>query len=169
MTRGRIAFTIMVAVMAAGITWVYAQPRQAAGTIAPEDYVEIMQLYNKYNYQTDMGGADDGTVYADLFTDDGQFRDYQGREGLKQNVKNYHRTLQESGRISRMIDANIILTPTAEGVNGTAYLIIFNASAQPPVITTMGLYEDTLVKTPQGWRFKKRLFKSAAETEPSMP
>ena len=42
-------------------------------------------------------------------------------------------------------------------------------TATPPVVLQSGVYEDTLVKTSGGWRFKKRIFKPSNTYEPGMP
>lgn len=38
--------------------------------------------------------------------------------------------------------------------------MILNPAATPPAITAAGIYDDTLVKTAEGWRFKKRATRS---------
>jgi hypothetical protein len=49
------------------------------------------------------------------------------------------------------------------------YALIFNVTAKPPFVDHSGVYEDTLVKTPDGWRFKKRMFKPNPAYQPSLP
>ena len=46
-----------------------------------------------------------------------------------------------------------ILTP--ERATRSAYVILVDL-AQTPAITGGGVYEDVIVRTPEGWRFKKR-------------
>jgi hypothetical protein len=36
------------------------------------------------------------------------------------------------------------------------YLMFIDVGMKPPAVTGAGRYEDLLVKTAQGWRFKKR-------------
>jgi hypothetical protein len=35
--------------------------------------------------------------------------------------------------------------------------LLFNARSIPATILETAIYDDTLIKTPQGWRFKKRV------------
>jgi SnoaL-like domain len=57
----------------------------------------------------------------------------------------------------RHFNANLVVTPTPEGAKGSVYLLLFNARNVPATIVETAIYEDTLVKTPEGWRFKKRV------------
>ncbi len=61
------------------------------------------------------------------------------------------------GSNMRHLNMNLVITPTPEGASGAVYNIFLNIGEQPPVITGFSKYEDTLVKTPQGWRFKTRV------------
>ena len=52
---------------------------------------------------------------------------------------------------------NHIITPTAEGAVGTVDMLMIGLGGDPNKIRHEGYYEDTYVKTPQGWRFKSRI------------
>jgi hypothetical protein len=54
-----------------------------------------------------------------------------------------------------------LITPTAEGASGVVLNLFIDVSQTPGVITRVSQYTDTLVKTPQGWRFKTRVNGSA--------
>jgi len=60
-------------------------------------------------------------------------------------------------RQHRHVHTNFLLTPTADGATGLVYLNELDVLVKPPVITSNGIYNDTLVRTPNGWRFKKRI------------
>jgi len=60
-------------------------------------------------------------------------------------------------RQQRHVHTNFLLTPTADGAMGMVYLNELNVLVKPPVITSSGIYNDTLVRTANGWRFKKRI------------
>jgi hypothetical protein len=148
---------VCVAVSAA----VYGQQQKRVRSLAPEDYAEIQQLYARFNWALD-STADDGKAYARTFTPDGEFivnsiRAAAGREQLAQ-----HALKQASGLAGRPhhLATNILVEATPEGARGGAYFLLLNTPAadQPIAITTTGAYEDTLVKTPEGWRFKQRKF-----------
>ena len=49
--------------------------------------------------------------------------------------------------------SNILIEPTAEGAMGAAF-------HHNPVSDSTGVYYDELVKTREGWRFKKRMWTS---------
>jgi hypothetical protein len=73
--------------------------------------------------------------------------------------------LPQRSRLTRMgsqsggrhFTANLVITPTSEGADGSCYLLLFNARNVPATITETAIYQDNLVKTPEGWRFKKRV------------
>jgi hypothetical protein len=50
-----------------------------------------------------------------------------------------------------------VIEPTSDGAKGSCYLLLFNARNIPATITETSIYDDTLVKTAQGWKFKKRI------------
>jgi hypothetical protein len=52
---------------------------------------------------------------------------------------------------------NHVITPSASGATGTVYLVAIGLDGDPHKTEFQGQYEDTYVKTPQGWRFKTRL------------
>lgn len=163
-----IALSITIAI--AGMGWVYAQQQSHHPTLTTDDYIEIEQLYANYVRATDMGGAGDGSDYAATFTSDGQFGDaVRGPDALKGMIKNFHEGLQRNGWSSRHTYSSLQITPTPEGAKGSVYALIFNVTAEPPFVDHSGVYEDWLVKTPDGWRFKKRIFRHSRTFEPSLP
>ena len=65
--------------------------------------------------------------------------------------------------------SNLTITPTAAGANGSVYVLQIDITAKPPAISTYSRYDDTLVKTPQGWRFKTRQRSSDTTIGPPAP
>ncbi len=57
----------------------------------------------------------------------------------------------------RHIYTNHIITPTADGASGTVDMLMIGLGGDPNKIEYDGHYEDTYVRTPQGWRFKQRV------------
>jgi hypothetical protein len=165
-------------------------------TLTPMDYIEIRQLVNRYAFALDTGSSN-GYDYADLFTADGEFmRPYaKGREQLAALARGPR--LGPDNTVHYIM--NHVIEPTADGAIGKAYLIEFNwdiapaqgaggngrgAGAGPAngwdivgrkageLARTGGHYEDVYVKTPVGWRFKKRDFipsVSGADPAPLAP
>ncbi len=138
--------------------------------LSPDDYMEINNLYARYTRAADMGGAGDGSDWANCFTPDGAFGNTTGHEALKKIITNFHKnTLQKMGWSSRHTYTSPLITITPEGVKGSVYALVYNVTAKPPFVDHSGVYEDWLVKTPDGWRFKKRVFKTSQTFKPSLP
>jgi hypothetical protein len=132
--------------------------------LTPMDRIEIQQLIARYAYALDTGGRN-GYDYADLFAADGVFvgmnqgpagRSYRGRDTLASLARGGSRN---PNYVSHYI-TNVVLEATPDGAKGTEYAIIgdFGANGSGGTWTHGGHYEDTYVKTPDGWRFKTRVF-----------
>ena len=134
-----------------GMTVVHAQ--HGAAKLATQDYIDIQQLYARYNIAIDTG---DGDGWAATFTPDGVFNNTnKGHDALVQFIKDWRE--KRDGANRRHLNSNMALTPTADGANGAIYLLLLNVGVRPATIATTGVYEDVLVRTPQGWRFKSRI------------
>jgi hypothetical protein len=123
-------------------------------TLSPADYEEIRGLYSKYVLGYDSG---DAQLVASVFAPDatlviggrtmGESRD-KITGGIKPRV---------GMNGSRHIPTNILIEPAPEGAKGTQYLTMMNfADGKPPVVMMGGVYHDVIVKTAEGWRFKRR-------------
>jgi ketosteroid isomerase-like protein len=126
------------------------------------DYIEIQQLYAKYNEAIDSG---DGEAYAATFTPDGVFNTFKGKDALVGFIEQWKTKM--NGLTRRHWNNNLIITPTADGASGSCYLLLIDVSAKPPAIATAARYTDSLVKTPQGWRFKQRATKGDSAAPPA--
>jgi len=142
MNRNIPAFVLAVLLGAGGAA--FAQGG-GASSLSAMDYVEIQQLYARYNYAIDAGDVEG---YVALYTPDGAFNNFEGTEGLRTFMKN------RQGGLRRHWNTNLVITPSPEGARGQVYLMFVDVGTKS--ITGAGKYEDTLVKTAQGWRFKKR-------------
>ena len=160
-------------VLAAGTGARVAAEQQTRPTLTPQDYMEIEQLYSSYTRATDMGGVGDGTDYAAHFTPDAAFeqsgRVNKGHDALKRMIKGFHASLQKNGWSSRHTYSGLLITPTADGARGSVYALVLNVTAKPAFVDHSGVYEDTLVKTADGWKFTKRIFKPSGDYKPSLP
>lgn len=88
-----------------------------------------------------------------------------GSDDLANMAKGFH---QVNGTTSRHVYTNLRITPAPEGARGFVYFNQLDVSTRPPTNTVSGIYEDTLVKTRDGWRFKKRVHTHDGPfTEPS--
>lgn len=134
-----------------------ARAQTTAPELTAEDYAEILQLYFKYPLALDSGDAEG---FANLFTEDGSFGDrVVGREALLAFASREPRTVRHA-------PLTPIITATPEGARGVVLNLFIDVSQQPAVITRVSQYTDTLVKTTEGWRFKKRVNGTADLTDP---
>jgi uncharacterized protein (TIGR02246 family) len=129
----------------------------AADPMTAQDYFEIQQLYAKYNHAIDSGNAD---AYADTFTPDGVFNNNAGREALVKFIKDTWMG-RMSGATRQHWNTNLMISGDSKAAKGSVYLMLVDLATKPASIMTMAMYDDELVKTPQGWRFTKRQTKRA--------
>lgn len=141
--------TVVVAVLMLSVAALRGTAQQSAGgTLTTQDYIDIQQLYARYNHLIDSGDAEG---YAALFTPDGSFNTNKGHDGLVAFIKN------RNAPNLRHWNTNLVITPTPDGARGSVYLMFLNVGTRPATVGNAGQYEDTLVKTPQGWRFRTRV------------
>ncbi len=146
-------------VMFTGCAWVAAQT--AGGkTLTTQDLVDIQQLYARYNWTLDAGDAEG---YASTFTPDGVFNNNAGHDAIVKFANTFHAVL---GAHVRHWNTNLMILPSAEGASGQVYLVLVDFGTKPATIATSASYSDELVKTAQGWRFKKRATKGDVAPPP---
>ena len=144
---------------------------QSGGKLPAQDYVDILQLIQGYSHILE-NCTNGGNDYADMYTDDATF-------GVSQTwgsgVKVWFRGRDELARAGGAdgkggcrpagpsseyhIVANLSITATPEGAKAMSTLLTMQnkTTAQGDPIHWEGGYEDTLVKTAKGWRFKSRV------------
>ncbi len=142
--------TALATLILGSATWLLAQQRGAR--LTGDDYIEIQQLYARYNNAIDSGDAEG---YAATFVPDGTFNTFTGHDALVGFIHNWRDKM--SGANVRHWNTNLTITPAAEGASGSVYLLLVNVGVRPPAIQAAAKYEDQLVKTSDGWRFKKRV------------
>ena len=132
------------------------------------DYIQIQQLVAKYAEYIDTC-SNNGYDYADLFAPDGYFapfqngqlgRKAQGREALARVSGGGPDGCTGAGWIRqgvKHIYVNHIINPTKEGASGQVNMLMIGLGGDKNKIEHDGHYEDTYVKTPQGWRFQSRI------------
>ena len=137
--------------------------------LSAQDYYEIEQLMYRYAQAID-SCTNNGYDYADLYTDDGIFVDNFSDEGFSQDglVRAVGREAlaRASGGGDRgcrtvpwngwsHLIVNPVITPTADGASGRAYLVVIGERG-PDDVQRFGGYEDSYVRTPDGWRIQRR-------------
>jgi uncharacterized protein (TIGR02246 family) len=121
-------------------------------SILAEDIEGIRKLLAQYCFAIDSLNAD---AWADLFTEDGVFHyalgdPLVGRDALRQFVSmvpadRHHLTMNE------------VIEVDGDQATAQSYALVTKES--PPVISAVGDYEDTLRRTPDGWRFAHRIYR----------
>jgi hypothetical protein len=127
--------------------------QKPAGKLTSDDLVEIQQLYARYNWTLDAGDAEG---YASTFTADGVFNNNVGHDAIVKFANTFHGGL---GAHVHHWNTNLMILPTPEGASGQVYLVLVDFANKPATIATSATYSDELVKTAEGWRFKKRATK----------
>jgi hypothetical protein len=169
--RACLAAAALCAALACG----YAAAQVAGASRAPmkleaQDYLDIRQLIDAYPRILE-NCTNSGYDYADQFTKDGTFGVsstwgggakiwFRGRDELAAAGGGGKNGCRPAGPVSEHhININPTITPTPEGAKATSTLLtITNATTERgDIIHWEGGYEDTFVKTPQGWRFSSRV------------
>jgi hypothetical protein len=120
-----------------------------ADGLGPQDYIEIEQLYATYNHAIDSG---DGEAWAGTFTPDGTFNKFVGHDQLVGFIQQWKEKMNGGNR--RHWNTNLRILPSKDGASASVFLMLVDVSTKSIVAT--GMYNDTLVKTANGWRFKPR-------------
>ncbi len=156
MTRRMLALAALVASSGA---WIVVQQRSP--TVTAQDFVDIQDLYARYNWALDSGDAEG---WAATFTPDGVFRivdqgeagNNVGHDAIVKFAKGFSAGL---GAHVKHWNTNLMITPTTQGASGRVYLVLVDFGARPASIVTSAAYTDELARTAQGWRFRSRAVK----------
>ena len=148
----------LVVVSAAGFGWVSAQQRGGdSGALTGQDYGEIENLYARYSQGSDFQDAE---LFLSAFSEDATIvradgSSIQGMTALRaERAERYQGRTGDVGRRHRT--GSYLVTPTAEGAKGRAYYVLLDVTTRPSTITFTGYYDDEFIRTPEGWRIKRR-------------
>jgi hypothetical protein len=136
------------------------QARPATPKLSVQDYLEIEQLYARFNHALDTRRPDE---FVTVWTNDGEFvggrgpgRGNESRTPIKGRAA-LHRMAEGPGIGGRHFVSNLVLTPGPGMVKASAYLLLLDARFSPPRIAETAIYDDTIVKVASEWRFKRRV------------
>jgi hypothetical protein len=126
-------------------------------SLTATDYLEIEQLVASYGHALDsgFGKGDNGDAYASLYTKDGlAFLNVKGYDALAALAREQPR----GPNYVRHYITHHLIDPSPEGATGKAYLAVLDIGehGKPNTVFLGGHYEDTYVRTPDGWRIKTR-------------
>jgi len=159
MSRHQLAAWTLITVGVGALTYSVAHAQKASDTptLTAADYVEIQMLVARYGFALDTG-TDDGYMYADLFAPGGTFIKTTGRDELAKLARGGRRGPMNVRNMSSLA----IIEPSPEGATGIQYAEAINFGERdkktPTEMDHFLWYEDVYVKTPDGWRFKTRVF-----------
>lgn len=131
-----------------------------ADGLSTQDYIDIEQLYSSYNHAIDSGDAE---AWAGTFTPDGTFNKFTGHDQLVGFIQTWKEKMNGGNR--RHWNTNLRILPSKDGASASVFLMLVDVSTKSIVAT--GMYNDTLVKTAGGWRFKTRQTKMDAAPAPA--
>jgi hypothetical protein len=146
--------------------------KMQALTINAEDDAAIRQLYARFSHAID-SNAENGAALARLFTADGVFLDTWTNKVYAGSAQLSALALEASVGKGPTSLNHFVWTVKVEAApqGATAKGYVMTGTLQPPgmpiVMTNGGQYWDDLVKTADGWRFKKRTFFRSSQTPPT--
>lgn len=146
-----------------------AQSPRGRGSLTALDYEEIRQLYSRYAIGIDTANAD---MFSNVFAMDGTFETPTGRvvQGRKALAELAAKQGGDAGPTNvSHVAVNMIIDPSPEGAVGTSnYLRVkIGQKGEQTSLISGGVYRDTFVKTPEGWRIKKRTVQQAHSIPPA--
>jgi hypothetical protein len=97
--------------------------------------------------------------FAALFTADGEWISRNGTAKGPAEIENLLRGLVPEpapGNRRKHFTANIIVDLAGDSATVVSNFLVVRDSERGPVIAVAGTYDDTVVKTATGWKFKSR-------------
>jgi hypothetical protein len=97
--------------------------------------------------------------FAALFTADGEWISRNGHAIGPQAIEELLRGLVPEpapGRWRKHFTANIVIDLAGDGATVTSNFLVVRDSEAGPAIAVAGTYDDTVVRTAAGWKFKSR-------------
>ena len=149
-----------IALVAAAVTIMGFTRVAWAEGLSTQDYIDIEQLYATYNHAIDSG---DGEAWAATFTADGTFNKFTGHDQLVGFIQQWKEKMNGGAR--RHWNTNLRIVPSKDGASASVFLMLVDVNTKGIVAT--GMYNDTLVKTSHGWRFKTRQTKMDTPAPPA--
>ena len=129
------------------------------GGLSAQEYVDIQNLYARYNLMSDAGDAEG---YASCFTNDGVLQIdplgvvVQGRMSLVRFKQND--AAGRGGRYRRHWNGSLHLEKVdADTARGRCYFHGFNGiPGEVPIFVDAGTYDDRIVRVGDAWKFALR-------------
>jgi len=136
-----------------------AAKRTAAAYVGtPDDFMQISQLFSQYNYTIDNG---DGEGWADVFTEDGVFRDPSwcaiGRNALIKVVGTDKRVGKDRDHFHMpSLGPIVYLNKNNATIHSTVIVVREAGFGKNGGVWVTGSYDDRLTRVNGKWRFAYR-------------
>ena len=156
----------LVVLTLVGLAWVSAeQGRGGATALSGEDYAEIMNLYARYSQGSDFQDAE---LFLSAFSEDATIvrpnESVSGMDALRQErEERYQGRTGDNGRRHRT--ASYLIAATPQGATGRAYWTLLDVTTRPAAVASSGYYDDEFVRTPAGWKIRRRTIAVDPPTE----
>ena len=140
-----------------------AKTSTKAPALTTMDYIEIQQLGRRFIWALD-GGDNFGYAFADLFTPGRcvhrrrRWPEWERQHKGGDDLALLARGGQRGPLFLNHFGMNHVVTPTADGARGKAYVAMLDLAKRPHSVANGGYYDDVYEKTGLGWRFKTRTF-----------
>ncbi|HUA55279.1 MAG TPA: nuclear transport factor 2 family protein [Candidatus Sulfotelmatobacter sp.] len=119
-----------------------------------EDKEAIRELFSAYCFRMD------GFQFAELgalFTEDGEWiARYARARGPAEIAALMARNIPAEPKRKHFVMNSLIALDGDRATARTSYLVVLQAAGAGLVPSVAGTYEDVLVRTPAGWRFRER-------------
>jgi 3-phenylpropionate/cinnamic acid dioxygenase small subunit len=123
---------------------------------ALEDNDAIRELLARYCFLLDSYKLKE---FAALFTADGEWISRNGQAVGPEAIERLLRGLVPEpapGKRRKHFTANILIDLAGDGAAVVSNFLVVRDSETGPVIAVAGTYDDTVVRTNEGWKFKSR-------------
>lgn len=125
----------------------------ATRTLAAEDTLAIQDLYARYNHAIDFG---DGNGWAACFTVNGVFTSTTGTFTGAADLATFA-TGMAARMKARHWTNNLVIESDGDGARGKCYLMLLKLNEGGPAsVLVTAVYDDTLVKEGNSWKFAAR-------------
>jgi 3-phenylpropionate/cinnamic acid dioxygenase small subunit len=123
---------------------------------ALEDKDAIRELLARYCFLLDGFRLSE---FAALFTADGEWISRNGTAAGSEAIERLLRGLVPEpapGKRRKHFTTNIVIELSGDGATVVSNFLVVRDGEAGPAITVAGTYDDTVVRTAEGWKFKSR-------------
>ena len=133
------------------------------------DYPEILQLAGRYAFAIDYNEPE---AWADCFTSDGSFESniqgrFTGRDDLVYFCETVSAYCESQGMKPRHWNNQWVIDVDGDRATSKCYAVIIDAGKNSS-ISSIGHYQDVLIKDKGQWLFKERVYHFDGEIDPSL-